>query len=160
VRAYRVATAVFGLPGLWAEIAALPITVPTALTDEILLESRRLLDTAARWLFTNRPQPLAVRAEIDRFAPQVSRLMPRLQALLRGREAEAAAGRTAELTERGVPSGLATRSAGLRHGGGLLDVVEVAAPAEDKRERLPIEEVARLYYALSERRWSTRVTAT
>jgi glutamate dehydrogenase len=71
VRAYRVATTVFEMPGLWADVAALPITVPTALTDEIVLESRRLLDSAARWLLTNRPQPLAVRAEIDRFAPPV-----------------------------------------------------------------------------------------
>ena len=160
VRAYRVAIAVFELPGLWAEIAALPITVPTALTDEIVLESRRLLDTAARWLLTNRPQPLAVRVETDRFARTVNRLTPRLQSLLRGQEAEAAVCRAAELTDRGVPGGLAARSAGLRHLGGLLDVVEVAALAEHKRELLPIEEVARLYYALSERRWSARVSAT
>ncbi len=158
VRAYRVATAVFELPGLWTAIAALPITVPTALTDEIVLESRRLLDSAARWLLTNRPQPLAVRAEMDRFAPPVKRLMPRLPSLLHGQEEAAAAGRAAELAERGLPSDLAAWSACLRHGGGLLDVVEVAA-AEGKRELLPIEEVARLYYALSERRWSAGAAA-
>ncbi|GAA0920631.1 NAD-glutamate dehydrogenase [Pseudonocardia zijingensis] len=160
VRAFRVTTAVFGLPGLWAAIAALPVTVPTALTDEMVLESRRLLDGAARWLLTNRPQPLAVPAEIDRFGPPVSRLMPRLRSLLRGREAEAAARRAAELTGRGVPGDLAARSASLRHGAGLLDVVEVAALAEGKRDRLPIEEVATLYYALSERRSSAEVPAT
>jgi glutamate dehydrogenase len=156
VRAYLVATAVFELPGLWAEVAALPITVPTAVTDEIVIESRRLLDSAARWLLTNRPRPLAVRAETDRFAPPVNRLMPRLQSLLRGREAEAAIGRAADLTGWGVPTHLAARSVGLRHGAGLLDVLEVATLAEHERERLPIEEVARLYYALSERRWLAR----
>ncbi|WP_433297963.1 NAD-glutamate dehydrogenase [Pseudonocardia sp. CA-142604] len=154
VRAYEVATAVFGLTGLWAEIAALPITA--ALTDEIVLESRRLLDSTARWLLTNRPTPLQVRAETDRFAPLVDRLMQRLPSLLRGREAESAAERAATLTEQGVPSGLAERSAALLHGHGLLDVVEVAALAEGQRERLPIEEVASLYYALSERRAPAR----
>jgi glutamate dehydrogenase len=156
VRAYEVATAVFGLTGLWAEIAALPITVPAALTDEILLEARHLVDSSTRWLLTNRPVPLRVRAETDRFAPLVERLMLRLPSLLRGRDAEAAATRAAALTEQGVPSGLAERSAALLHGHGLLDVVEVAALAEGQRERLPIEEVASLYYALSERRGSAR----
>jgi hypothetical protein len=50
-----------------------------------------------------------------------------------------------------LPTGRAARSVGLRHGGGLLVVVEVAL-AERERERLPIEDVARLYFALSERR--------
>ncbi len=40
-------------------------TIPTAVSDELVLESRRLLDRASRWFLTNRPQPLAVGAEID-----------------------------------------------------------------------------------------------
>jgi glutamate dehydrogenase len=160
VRAFQVATAVFDLRGLWAGIAALPASVPTASADEIVLESRRLLDNTARWILTTRPQPLAVPAEIERFGPLVGRLMPRLPALLRGREADAAGKRTAELAERGVPSGLSTRAAVLMHGTGLLDVIEVAVLDEPQRERLPIEDVASLYFTLSERRWSSRVPAT
>jgi len=36
-----------------------------------------------------------------------------------------------------------------------LDVVEVGELADRGRARPPVEEVAELYYALSERRWST-----
>ncbi|WP_219419403.1 NAD-glutamate dehydrogenase [Pseudonocardia nigra] len=151
MRAFRVATAVFDLTDLWNDVAALPASVPTAPADEVVLESRRLLDGAARWLLTNRPQPLSVPAEIDRFAPQVRRLMPGLPSLLRGRETKALGERAAELAERGVPSGLAARAAVLVHGSGLLDVIEVAALDERKRQRLPIEDVAGLYYALSSR---------
>jgi glutamate dehydrogenase len=125
--------------------------VPTALADEIVIESRLLLDVAARWLLTNRPQPLAVPAEIERFAPLVGRLMPRLPSLLRGRDAGDARRRNAELAARGVPDGLAVRAAVLAHGSGLLDVIEVAALDEHTQERLPIEDVAGLYYALSSR---------
>ncbi|OLT05561.1 NAD-glutamate dehydrogenase [Pseudonocardia sp. CNS-004] len=152
VRAFRTAAAVFDLAGFWSEIAALPVSVPTALTDGIVLDSRRMLDAASRWLLTNRPQPLAVRAEIDRLGPLVGRLLPALPALLRGREAEAARLRTAELGARGIPDGLAARASVLDHAPGLLDVIDVATLDEGKRERLPVEDVAGLYYALSSRR--------
>jgi glutamate dehydrogenase len=151
VRAFRATTEVFGLAGLWAEIATLRDPVPAAAADEIVLDSRRLIDTAARWLLTNRPQPLAVPTEVERFAPLVGRLMPGLLSLLRGRDAETAGKRAAELAERGVPSDLAARASVLAHGPGLLDVIEVAALDERTRERLPIEEVAGLYFALSSR---------
>jgi glutamate dehydrogenase len=151
VRAFRVAAAVFDLTSLWTGIATLPTPAPTALADEIVLDSRRLLDSAARWLLTSRPQPLAVPAETERFAPLVDRLMPGLLSLLRGRDAEAAGKRAVELAEHGVPSDLATRTAALAHGPGLLDVIEVAALDERTRHRLPIEEVAGLYFALSSR---------
>ena len=156
VRAFRVATQVFDLPGLWAQVAALPVAVPVAVIDGIALESRRLLDGAARWLLTQRPRPLAVGLEVDRFAPAVRVLQPRLPALLRGAEAAATAGRAADLVAAGVPAGAAERAAALAHAHGLLDVVEVAAQAADRQERLPIDEVARLWFALSERRSAPR----
>jgi glutamate dehydrogenase len=69
--------------------------------------------------------------------------------LLRGLEAAAAADRATELIEQGVPAAVAERATALVHALGLLDVIEVATQAE----QLPLDEVARLYYALSER-WS------
>jgi hypothetical protein len=50
-----------------------------------------------------------------------------------------------------VPSDLPAHSAVLAHSPGLLDVIEVAALDERTRYRLPIEEVAGLYFALSSR---------
>ena len=151
VRAFAVVTAVFRLRELWAQLSTLPVTVPVAVVDELALGSRTLLDDAARWLLERRPSPLPVAAETDRFAP-VTALLPRLPALLRGAEATAAHQWAGTLVGHGVPAPVAQRVAVLRHAAGLLDVVEVAGSGDG--QRLPIEEIARLYYTLSER-WAT-----
>ncbi|MGQ0481229.1 MAG: NAD-glutamate dehydrogenase [Pseudonocardia sp.] len=154
VRAFAVTTAVFGLPRLWAEIEKL--TVPgaggagTAVADELVLESRRLLDRAVRWFLTNRPQPLAVGAEINRFAARIAELVPAVPQLLTGREAAAVGEHAAALVERGVPAELAERSAGQLNSYSLLDVVEITELAERDREPREPAEVAELYFALSE----------
>ena len=69
VRAYAVATVVFELPALWERMR--DASIPTAVSDAIILESRRLLDRASRWLLTNRPQPLAVGSAVARFSEPV-----------------------------------------------------------------------------------------
>jgi glutamate dehydrogenase len=148
VRAYAVTTAVFDLPGLWEELRAPQI--PTAVSDEIVLESRRLLDRASRWFLTNRPQPLAVGAETARFAATVRELRTELPRLLRGRELAAVEMRAAQLRSSGVAAGCAMRSAVLMYGFGLLDVVELTELAERDREPREPGEVAALYYGLSE----------
>jgi glutamate dehydrogenase len=152
VRAYTVATRVFGLDSLWRAIAALDNVVDTRIADSMMLESRRLLDRAARWFLANRPQPLAVGAEISRFGASVAALTPQVGQLLRGREAEAVAERTKRFCGEGVPRELADRVALLLDAYGLLDVIEVTELAEREArvetERSP-EETAELYYALS-----------
>src|SRR5690606_26740236 len=84
LRAYAVTTAVFDLPALWEELRSPQI--PTAVSDQLVLESRRLLDRASRWFLTNRPQPLAVGAEVSRFAATVRELSAALPRFMRGRE--------------------------------------------------------------------------
>ena len=118
--------------------------MPLSVVDDMMLAVRRLLDWASRWLLLNRPQPLAVGAEIDRFRPTVQALAPRVQDWLVGREADNVAVAARRLVQRGVPDELARRvSTGLTSFG-LLDVVEVAELTEHNAEQ-----VARLYYALS-----------
>ncbi|MDQ2708071.1 MAG: NAD-glutamate dehydrogenase [Actinomycetota bacterium] len=150
LRAYAVTTAVFGLVALWAEIDELGPGTGAAVGDDLVRESRRLLDRAARWFLTNRPQPLAVRAEINRFAPTIAELRPRVPALLAGREAAVMTDRAAGLIRRGVPEALAARTAAQLDAYGLLDVVEVAELTERDGEGVRPLEVAELYYALSD----------
>ncbi|HJT03805.1 MAG TPA: NAD-glutamate dehydrogenase [Pseudonocardiaceae bacterium] len=143
VRAHSVAVAVFDLPAIWRAIAELGSAAPTAVTDAMMLESRRLLDRASRWLLLNRPQPLAVDAEINRFRPHVLALASRVPEWVSGSEADDVYDQARAFTKRGVPDELAVRvSAGLTTFG-LLDVIEVAGPAGD------LERVAQLYFALS-----------
>ncbi|MFL6142484.1 MAG: NAD-glutamate dehydrogenase [Labedaea sp.] len=151
VRAFAVVTSVYGLPGLWREIEALDNAVPTATQDAMVLEVRRLLDRGARWLLSNRPQPLAVGAEINRFRQVVQGLLPRIGDLLRGRQRESAVQDAEKLVADGVPRPLAVRVATLLDAYGLLDVIEVAELAEHAAgvevERSPVE-TAELYFAL------------
>jgi glutamate dehydrogenase len=149
VRAFAVATTVFDLPDLWRRLD--DPAIPAAVSDRVVLESRRLLDRAARWFLTNRPQPLAVAAAIARFAEPVQRLRARLPELLVGREGENMATAAAELEAAGVPAVPAGEAAALLPAYGLLDVVEIVELAEREREPREPYEVARLYYALSER---------
>jgi glutamate dehydrogenase len=148
VRAYAVTTAVFDLPDLWSELRG--PAVPTAVADEVVLESRRLLDRATRWFLTNRPQPLAVGAEVARFAAVVRELRSGLTGFMRGRELAAVQDRARQLSSAGLGAACALRSAALMYGYGLLDVVELVELAERDREPREPAEVAALYYALSE----------
>ncbi|QWF83456.1 NAD-glutamate dehydrogenase [Amycolatopsis sp. CA-230715] len=153
VRAYAVVTSVYDLPSIWKAIDALDNKVPTEVADRMMLETRRLLDRAARWFLTNRPQPLAVGAEIARFGDTVGQLVPQVNRLLRGREIETVTENIDQLISDGVPEELARRVAELLHTYGLLDVTEVAELAEQdgdvEAERSAIE-TAELYYALSD----------
>ncbi|WP_204841933.1 NAD-glutamate dehydrogenase [Saccharothrix algeriensis] len=154
VRAYAVVTAIYDLPSLWREIRALDNAIPTEVQDDMVLETRRLLDRASRWLLTNRPQPLAVGSTISRFAGVIGELAPRVPDLLQGREKESVVEHVERLVAAGVPEGLARRVAVLLFTYGLLDVTEVAELAEREEGQVAGErshlETAELYFALSE----------
>ncbi|HEY1973303.1 MAG TPA: NAD-glutamate dehydrogenase [Pseudonocardia sp.] len=153
VQAFCVATRVFGLRRFWSDVAALGPAVPTAVSDGVVLDSRWLLDAAARWLLTHRAAPLAIADETERLGSAVSLLLSRLPELLRGRDAEQARRRADELIADGVPTELARRASVLPLAAGLLDIVEVAG--QPGRARLPVEDVAELYFTLSERQTSS-----
>ncbi|MBW0106268.1 NAD-glutamate dehydrogenase, partial [Pseudonocardia sp. KRD291] len=148
VRAYAVTTTVFDLPALWETVRSAPI--PVAVADDIVLDSRRLLDRASRWFLTNRPQPLAIGAETSRFAAQVRSLRGRLPELLHGRELDAVTERAARLRESGVPEEIVEPAALSLYSFGLLDVVELVELSDREKEPREAAEVALLYYALSE----------
>jgi glutamate dehydrogenase len=153
VRAFTATTRIFDLRTLWRDICTLDNVVPTEVADEMMLESRRLLDRASRWFLSNRPQPLAVGAEINRFHRVVAELTPKVGELLRGAEREATAKRAEGLAAEGVPAALAARVAALLNCYSLLDITEVSELAERDAgldtERSP-RETAELYYALSD----------
>ncbi|MCP2200482.1 NAD-glutamate dehydrogenase [Lentzea flava] len=157
VRSYAVVTEVFDLPTIWREIQALDNVVATHVQDNMVLETRRLLDRASRWLLSNRPQPLAVGSTINRFRGVVEELSPFALDLLQGKEYDVVAGKADRYVEQGVPAELARKVAALLYMYGLLDVTEIAELAE--REIGPAggmgpershRETAELYFALSD----------
>ncbi|MGH3545730.1 MAG: hypothetical protein ACRDPW_07385, partial [Mycobacteriales bacterium] len=107
---------------------------------------RRVLDRGVRWLLQNRSGAVDVLAQVQRLSPGVAELLPDATALFVGEEADTMRGYVHELTEQGVPDGLARRCIGALYGFGLFDVVELATRAGE-----PVRVVAEVYYTASAR---------
>ncbi|TMM38687.1 MAG: NAD-glutamate dehydrogenase [Actinobacteria bacterium] len=146
IRGYVIVRDVYGLPELWQAIEEMDNRVPTKAQTTLFLEMRRLLDRAVRWLVTNRRVPLDVTGEIARLRPGLTRLLPQLPTLFRGREREALQARCEQVTALGIPERIAEWSTRIFYGFGLLDIVGLAdATGADTTE------VAGVYFVLSER---------
>lgn len=144
VRAYVAADAIFGIQRTWRRIREATCTTgAVAVSDRMTLDLRRLLDRAARWLLNYRPQPLAVGAEISRFAAGVADLSPRIGDWLRGDDRAIVDKEAGEFAARGVPGDLAEVVATGLYTYSLLDIIDIA----DIADRDPAE-VADTYFAL------------
>lgn len=145
VRAYVATDAIFGVGDQWRRIRAAGERdrLPVAVTDRMTLDLRRLIDRAARWLLNYRPQPLAVGAEINRFADKVAQLGPQVTEWLRGADHDIVTARTDELVGQGVPEEVAVDSATGLYRYSLLDIIDVADIADRN-----VAEVAETYFAL------------
>jgi glutamate dehydrogenase len=157
VRAYSVVREVYGLDDYWAAVEALDNQLSTDVQSMLYLEGRRLVDRCTRWLVQTRRASIDVRSEVDHFKPDVDRIAGLMPKLLVGTELERLQMRTEEFAGLGVPRELAERAAGLLDTFSLLDIVEIATA-----EKLPAEEVAAVYFAVSEQievdRMLTRIT--
>ncbi|WP_430334340.1 NAD-glutamate dehydrogenase domain-containing protein [Rhodococcus sp. ACT016] len=144
VRAFSVVSEVFGLPDLWSKIAA--ADVPSAVADELVSVTRRLLDRASRWMLHRRPQPLAVGAEIARFRDRIEDASAHLEEWLVGADRTNLRDRTRAVAERGAPEDLVQDVELALDRFGLLDVVEIAELAE-----CDTDVAGELYFSLCER---------
>ena len=145
-RAFVVVREVFDLPVLWRRIEALDNLAPTSVQTALLLEIRRFIDRATRWLLQNRGGAIDVANEIERFGNDVTRLAPLVSGMLLGSEQERFQRRQAEFAASGAPRELARDVAAVLDLFSMLDVITIARLAITDPEPL-----ARLYFALSER---------
>jgi glutamate dehydrogenase len=107
-RAYAVAVAVFEMRGFWDEVEGLDDLVDDDTQFKLLLEGRRLVTRASRWLVGNRPPPLDIAAAVADYAPGAASLREALPELLRGLDGNGWAGRVRQFAGPGVPSLLAS----------------------------------------------------
>ncbi|BBZ29506.1 NAD-specific glutamate dehydrogenase [Mycolicibacterium madagascariense] len=144
VRAYVATDEIFRVGDVWRQIrAAGEAGAPVAVTDRMTLDLRRLIDRAARWLLNYRPQPLAVGAEVNRFAATVAELTPRMSEWLRGDDRAIVAKDSGEFAAQGVSEDLAMMVATGLYQFSLLDVIDIS----DIVER-DVVEVADAYFTL------------
>ena len=144
VRSFVAVDAIFGVGEVWRRIRAAGVEgVSVAVTDRMTLDLRRLIDRASRWLLNYRPQPLAVGAEINRFAEKVAALTPRMSEWLRGDDRAIVLKEAGEFSGQGASEDLAYQVATGLYQFSLLDVIDIA----DIVDRDPAE-VADAYFAL------------
>ncbi len=144
VRSFVAVDEIFRVGEVWRAIrAAGDAGVTASVTDRMVLDLRRLIDRAGRWLLNFRPQPLAVGAEVNRFAAKVAALTPRMSEWLRGDDRDIVAKQTEDFAARGAPEELAYMVASGLYQFSLLDIIDIA----DIQELDPVE-VADTYFAL------------
>ncbi len=143
VRAYFATDAIFRIGEVLRQVRAANVSV--SVSDRMTLDLRRLVDRAGRWLLNYRPQPLAVGAEINRFAKKVAALTPLMSEWLRGDDEAIVKKEAGEFASHGVSEDLAYMVATGLYQYSLLDVIDIA----DIVDRDPAE-VADTYFALME----------
>ena len=145
-RAYTVAREVFDLRALWTAIEQLDDSIPADVQLDMLLEARKLVERATRWLVRSRPRPLDIEAEFARVAPGAALLTSTLRGLLHGADSTALEQAAEAYESAGVPEELAAHVAGLGAMFSALDIVEVA-----EATGAPLDEVAAVYHAVGAR---------
>ena len=144
VRCWVATDAIFDVGEIWRQIRA--ADMPVAMSDRLTLDTRRLIDRAARWLLNYRPQPLAVGAEINRFAAKVKALTPRMSEWLRGDDKAIVEKEAAEFASQGAPEDLAYMVASGLYRFSLLDIIDIGDIND-----IDAAEVADTYFALMDR---------
>jgi glutamate dehydrogenase len=145
-RAYTIAREIYQMRPIWGEIEALDNQVPADAQIEMLLEGRRVIERATRWLLRNRRRPLNIAETVAYFAPGVTELYKAMPGLLSAADAEPVLLKAEAFKQVGAPPELALRVAGLAAMFSALDIIEIA----DERDA-PLVQVAGLHYSLGSR---------
>ena len=150
--AWLVAREVFDMPGFWAQVEALDGKVDTGVQILAMLEGRKLIERAARWLLNFRRPPFDVQATIDFFAAGVLTVAASLPTMLTGRDLTGFAERREIYAARGVPASLADRIAAMVPAYSAFDIVDIAHGTGRS-----VEETTEVYFDLADRLQITRL---
>ncbi|MPZ86696.1 MAG: NAD-glutamate dehydrogenase [Nitriliruptorales bacterium] len=144
-RAFTVAREVFDVEGMQASIVALDNQVAAETQTAMILDARRLVERATRWLLRPR-RPIDITAMISRYAHGPAALGALLPEVLSGAEREAIERAGEALIAQEVPPGLAGRVA-------VLDIMLAALPLVEVEAKTgePIQAAASIYFLLSEK---------
>jgi glutamate dehydrogenase len=145
-RGYAAAREIFAMRSLWAQVQALDNLIDAHLQLGMLLDARRLVERATRWLARERPRSIDIAQTISSFEPGARMLAAAMPDVLDGADRDAFDARVAELLGAGVPAQLAARVAGLPLMLSVFDIVEVAAALD--RDLLLVTET---YFGLASR---------
>lgn len=145
-RAYAAARDVFEIRVLWDAIEALDNMVAADVQIDMIRESMEFMERATRWFLRHGGRPLEVSKCVAEYRADVRLLAAELEDLAASKIRAKMRRHHRRLVERSVPEPLAKRVAGLRILSSTCDVVRCA-----RSSKVPVERVARVYYALGER---------
>ena len=145
-RAYLVAREIYGMRATWEAIEALDNAVSAGAQISMLLETRKLVERAARWLLRNRPRPLDIERDIGHFVGGVATVRGALKDLVAEATRAAITASADGLLDGGVPESLALEVASCNDLLPALDIVEIA-----KSAAITVEEAGSVYFALGEK---------
>jgi glutamate dehydrogenase len=145
-RAYTAAREIFGMRDLWAEIEALDSRVEARTQIRMLLDARRLVERATRWLLRNRRPPLEIAATVSYFSEGMAELSRRIPEFLLDGARDELERAAEQLAEANVPPELARRVATLNTMFSALDIVDTADATDQ-----PVETAAEAYFTLGDR---------
>ena len=156
--AWLVAREVFDLNGFWRQLKALDGDVDGVAQILALLEGRKLIERAVRWILQFRRPPFDVQATIDFFASGVLAVATGLPKLLAGLDLSSFEERRDLFLTRGFPDDIADRIAAMVPAYSAFDIVEIASTT-----RRSEEETTEVYFDLADRlqisRLRDRITA-
>ncbi|CAN5845812.1 NAD-glutamate dehydrogenase [soil metagenome] len=145
-RAYAAARDIFDLRSLWSQIEALDNQVESEIQTNMLLDARKLVERATRWLLRNRRSPLDIAETVAQFTEGAGELANLIPDLMLESDRQTLETTTEECVNAGVPNDLANRVATLNAMFSALDIVEVATTTGQ-----PVETTAAVYFTLGER---------
>jgi len=123
-RAYAVAREVFEMRSFWTAVEGLDGRIEAGTQLELLIEGRRLVERASRWLVRDEPPTIEIEVTVARFLPGARILAQALPDVLRGQDRSEFDERLVELESAGVPVDLARRVASLPALLSSFDVVQ------------------------------------
>jgi glutamate dehydrogenase len=133
-RGYAVAREVFDMRSFWEAVEGLDNKVDANVQLEMLIDGRRLVERATRWLVRAYPEEVDIAVTIRYFGKGAQELADAMPDVLQGADRESYDKRLEELKSSGVPSELAARSAAMPYLQTVFDIVEAAKSSHRKQE--------------------------
>ncbi len=145
-RAWLVTREVFGMPAFWRQVDGLTGEVDVDIRIGLVLEARKLVERACRWLLLNWRPPFGIADTVSFFREGVGTVRSGIPKWLLGRDLTTYEERRASFASPGVPAGLADEVAAMVPSYSAFDIVQGAAMTGRS-----VEETAAVYFTVADR---------
>jgi len=146
VRAFVIAREVYGVRAMWREIESLDNKVAASVQASMLLAVNNLLERATMWFLRNGEHGLAIGEHVKAYIDGVSQLAEKIDTVIPAHYMDDLRHRARPLMDAKVPHVLALRIVGLVNLTAGCDIARLSS-----RQKLPVIQVAKAYFAIGAR---------